>query len=90
MLRTGLTAWLHTPAGMSRMPTVAMPKAFGVAGGFVYALIDTDPDSVTLSDAAGKTVYSAKVDSVAKLPTINCTGGSTSAFLIGRSPGTIP
>ena len=91
VLRTGLTARLHTPAGVSRMPTATVPTVFGVAGDLVYALIDTDPDSVTLTNAADKVVYAAKVESVAHLPTLNCSGGSSSVGIaIGGSPGTIP
>ena len=68
VLRPGITAWLRTPAGVSRMPTAAVPKAFGVAGGLVYATITTAPDSVTLRDADGRTVYAASVEPLTSFP----------------------
>lgn len=90
VLRAGLTAWLHTPSGVSRMPVAAIPKAFGVAGGYLYALVDAAPTSVTLTDAAGRTVYTGTVDSVAHLPTPDCKRGVFSVMVSGKGSGTIP
>jgi len=74
VLRRGITAWLRTPAGVSRMPTAAVPKAFGVAGGLLYATITTAPDSVTLRDAKGRTVYAASVVPLTSFPSLGCAG----------------
>jgi hypothetical protein len=79
ILRPRITAWLRTPAGMSRMPTAAVPKAFGVAGGLVYATITTAPDSVTLRDATGKTVYQAPVEPLTSFPRSGCGRGPAGA-----------
>lgn len=76
VLRPRITAWLRTPAGVSRMPTAAVPKAFGVAGGLVYATITTAPDSVTLRDAHGRTVYAAAVEPLTSFPSLGCSGPS--------------
>ena len=62
VLRAGLTAWLRTPGGLSRIPTATVPKAFGVAGELLYALIASYPDTVTLREASGKSVYTAPVE----------------------------
>jgi hypothetical protein len=96
LLRAGLTAWLHSPAGLSQMPAATVPKVFGVAGRLVYALIASSPDTVTLRDANGKTVYSAPVEPLTGVPTAQCgaSGGSssTSSTAITIVPGghTIP
>lgn len=79
ILRPGITAWLRTPAGMSRMPTAAVPKAFGVAGGLVYATITTAPDSVTLRNATGETVYEAPVEPLTSFPRSGCARGPSGA-----------
>jgi len=79
VLRPGITAWLRTPAGVSRMPTAAVPKAFGVAGGLVYATISTAPDSVTLRDANGKTVYAASVAPITSFARLGCRSARTGA-----------
>jgi hypothetical protein len=79
VLRPGITAWLRTPAGVSRMPTASVPKAFGVAGGLLYATITTAPDSVTLRDANGKTVYAASVEPLTSFPSLGCGNGPTGA-----------
>ena len=79
ILRPGITAWLRTPAGISRMPTAAVPKPFGVAGGLVYATIATAPDTVTLRDAAGKTVYAAPVEPLTSFPRSGCARGPSGA-----------
>jgi hypothetical protein len=86
VLRRGVTAWLRTPAGVSRMPTAAVPKAFGVAGGLVYATISTAPDSVTLRDADGKTVYAASVAPITSFPRLGC--GSARSGAGETSPAT--
>jgi hypothetical protein len=92
VLRAGLTAWLRTPVGLSRMPSTTVPKGFGVAGGLVYALITSNPDTVTLRDANGKTVYAAPVEPLTGVPTVQCgaRGSSTVVIGIGASPHTIP
>jgi hypothetical protein len=92
VLRPGLTAWLRTPTGLSRMPTAAVPKAFGVAGELIYTLVTRNPDTVTLRDASGKAVYTATVDRLSHMPTHQCGPGaqSTVAVGIGGSPHTIP
>ena len=77
ILRRGITAWLRTPAGVSRMPTAAVPKTFGVAGGLVYATITTAPDSVALRDADGKTVYTASVAPITSSPRLGCASTRT-------------
>ena len=79
LLRHGLTAWLSTPAGVVRMPYAAIPKAFGVAGGLIYATIATEPDRVTLRGPAGSVIYSAPVERLAELPRVGCSGGTLSA-----------
>jgi hypothetical protein len=88
ILRRGITAWLRTPAGVSRMPAAAVPKGFGVWGGLVYATITTAPDSVTLRNAKGKTVYAAPVAPLTSFPRSGCgTGpagaGETSVATVG-------
>jgi len=93
ILRPRITAWLRTPAGMS--PTAAVPKAFGVAGGLVYATITAAPDSVTLRDATGKTVYQAPVEPLASFPRSGCGrapagAGETSIATVGGSGLTGP
>jgi hypothetical protein len=92
VLRAGLTAWLRTPRGLSRMKLASVPKAFGVAGGLLYALIASYPDRVTLRDASGKPVYAASVERLSGVPTVQCGPGASSAILIGLdgSPHTIP
>jgi hypothetical protein len=78
------------------MPAATVPKAFGVAGRLVYALIASSPDTVTLRDANRKTVYSAPVEPLTGVPTVQCgaSGGSssTSSTAITIVPGghTIP
>jgi hypothetical protein len=89
VLRPHLTAWLHGPGGVVRMPTAKVPKAFGVAGGLIYALIASKHDSVTLRDANDNTVYAASVASPA-LPDVPCNSGSVAGFTTGASPHTIP
>ena len=92
MLRAGLTAWVRTPAGLARMPGTAVPKAFAVAGGLVYALIAASPDTVTLRDANGKTVYAASVEPLTGIPTVPCGAGGASTVVVGvrAGPHTIP
>jgi hypothetical protein len=96
ILRPGTSAWLRTPSGVSRMPTAAIPKAFGVAGGLVYATITTAPEAVILRNATGKTVYAAPVEPLTSFPTLPCAtahrvGGVTSISSSGAialsSPG---
>ena len=91
VLRAHLTAWLHGPGGVVRMPTAEVPKAFGVAGGLIYALIASKHYTVTLSDANQNTVYAASVASPLALPNLHCNSGSSvAAFTTGGSPHTIP
>jgi hypothetical protein len=91
VLRAGLTAWLHSPAGLSQMPAVTVPKGFGVAGRLVYALIGSSPDTVTLRDANGKTIYAAPVEPLTGVPTVQCGGsGGLSSISMVPSGHTIP
>ena len=86
LLRRGLTAWLRTPTGVSRMPTAAIPKAFGVAGPLLYANIAASTGNiVTLRDAAGKTVYTAVVDPLNGVPTLPCTSNTYAGETITSS-----
>jgi hypothetical protein len=96
VLRPGISAWLRTPGGVSRMPTAAIPKAFGVAGGLVYATITTAPEAVILRNANGKTVYAAPVEPLTSFPTLACatahavagaTTVSSSGAIVLNSPG---
>ena len=80
VLRAGLTAWLRTPGGLSRMPTTTVPKAFDVAGGLVYALIASYPATVTLRDATGKSVYTAPVEPLTDVPTVQCGSVRSSVY----------
>jgi len=97
LLRRGLTGWLRTPTGVSQMPSAAIPRAFGVAGPLLYANIPASQgDVVTLRDAAGKTVYSAPVEPLTGVPTLQCstvtsagammTSSSSSEIILNR-PG---
>ena len=79
LLRRGLTAWLHTPAGDARMSQVTIPSAFHVAGPLIFATITTQPDRVTLRDSSGRVTYSAPVEPIDNLPPIACGNGVTSA-----------
>jgi hypothetical protein len=45
LLRSGLTAWLRTPQGLSQMHAVAVPKAFDVPGPLFYAVPTRGPDN---------------------------------------------
>jgi hypothetical protein len=88
VLRRGLTAWLHTPSGVARMPTAAIPRDFQVAGNLVYALVGSASTSVSLRNASGKTVYAEPVEPLpASIPTVRCNG---SAVSVGVSGGAIP
>lgn len=86
LLRRGLSAWLRTPSGVSRMASAAIPKAFGVAGPLLYADITAaSGEEVTLRDAAGKTVYTAAVDPLIGVPTLRCTSSTFAGGMISRS-----
>jgi hypothetical protein len=91
VLRPGLTAWLRTPRGTARMPTAAIPKGFGVAGGLVYATITAAPDTVMLRDADGRAVYSASMGPLSGLPTLGCGNGRAVAggFTVHTSGGIV-
>jgi hypothetical protein len=90
ILRSGLTAWLRTPSGSSRMPSAAIPRGFDVAGDLAYALVIGTQVSVTLRNTRGRTVYAEPVDPLPHLPTVKCTGGMTSAFAFSTSGNAIP
>jgi hypothetical protein len=90
VLRSGLTAWLHTPSGISRMPSAAIPRGFDVAGDLAYALISTTPVSVSLRNGSGTTVYAEPVEPLPHLPTAHCTHSMTSVFSVGPSGNAIP
>jgi hypothetical protein len=92
VLRPGLTAWTRSPRGVSRMPTAAVPRAFGVAGDLVYALVTRDPESVTLRDASGRAIYTARVASLSHVPTGQCGRGTSGSVAVGIGGGahTIP
>jgi hypothetical protein len=86
LVRRGLTGWLRTPTGVSRMPTATIPRAFGVAGPLLYADIASSPGNVvTLRDAAGKAVYTAPVDPLTGVPTLPCSTTSSAGGMITRS-----
>jgi len=86
VIRSGLTAWLRTPAGLRHMPTATVPSAFHVAGPLLYAIVDRTPATVTLRDAAGKTVYSGTVAPLTGIPTAHCHNGKgSSSTAIGIS-----
>jgi hypothetical protein len=79
ILRSGLTAWLRTPTGMTRMPTAAVPKALGVTGPLVYAVLTKGPDTILLRNAQGTTAYSTSA-----IP-----GGASRAYCDGLNPNTL-
>jgi hypothetical protein len=88
LLRRGISAWLHAPAGVTRMARVAIPKPFGVAGSLVYATIDSEPDRVTLRDGSRGVIYDARVQPLSTLPRAGCpaassTGGTVSSEATG-------
>ena len=89
VLRAGLTAWLRSPSGLSRMPEASIPSAFGVRGRLIYALIASSPDTVTIRDSAGKAVYSAPAEPLTHVPAVNC-HAATTIVAIGGAPHTIP
>ncbi len=78
VIRSGLTAWLRTPAGLARMPSANVPGAFHVTGPLLYAMVTRTPATVTLRNAAGKTVYSGTVAPLTGIPTAHCHKGSGS------------
>jgi hypothetical protein len=91
VLRGGLTAWLRSSGGVTRMPTTAIPKAFGVAGGLIYATTGDAPASVSLRNAQGAVVYSEPVVSVAQLPSVSCRPETGNASVsVSVSSHTIP
>jgi len=58
VIHNGLTAWLRTPNGPSRMQAVTVPKAFKVSGPLVYAVLTKAPDTIQLRTASGKVAFS--------------------------------
>jgi hypothetical protein len=72
VLRPGLTPWLRTPEGQSRMPTVPVPQGFHEPGPLFYAVLTKTPDTIVIEDAAGKTVYSTPA--VTPTPSGSCGG----------------
>jgi len=58
VLRAGLTGWVQAgDLKAERMQAAAVPKAFGVAGPLVYAVIrGWQPFAITLRDSTGKSV----------------------------------
>jgi hypothetical protein len=90
IVRRGLTAWLRTPSGTSRMAAATIPPAFGVSGPLVYALIDTAPASVTLRNASGASVYSAPVAPLPRVSTPSRCTGTTTITVPGRGQHVIP
>ncbi len=72
ILRPGLTPWLRTPEGRSRMPTVPLPRGFDEPGPLFYAVLTNTPDTILIQDAAGKTVYSTPA--VTPAPSGSCGG----------------
>ena len=91
LLRRGLTAWLRTPAGFSRLPTTPIPKPFAVAGGLLYANIASSTARFVLRDADGKTVYTASVAPLTGFPTAPCSSATAfgSSQIIRSSSGAI-
>jgi hypothetical protein len=87
VLRPGLTAWLHVAGRASRMPSATVPTAFGVTGPLLYAAIAAaTPAFVTLRNADGRTVYTAPVASLGKIPRSFCPSGAA-ASTFGIAPG---
>lgn len=58
VIHNGLTAWLRTPNGLSRMQAVTVPKTFNVSGPLVYAVLTKAPDTIQLRTASGKVASS--------------------------------
>jgi hypothetical protein len=81
VIRSGLTAWLRTPAGLARMPTATVPGAFHVTGPLLYAIVARTPATVTLRNADGKIVYSGTVARLTGIPTAHCHNGSASTAI---------
>jgi hypothetical protein len=79
ILRSGLTALLKTPTGMTRMATAAVPKTLGVTGPLVYAVLTKGPDTILLRNAQGATAYSASA----------VTGGASRGYCDGLNPDTL-
>jgi hypothetical protein len=88
VLHPGLTAWLHVAGRVSRMPSAAVPAAFGVSGPLLYAVLGVaTPEFVTLRNAAGSTVYRAPVASLGNVPSDACQhGAAASTFAITPAP----
>jgi len=61
ILRPGLTAWLRTPNGLSRLTEAVVPPAFHVAGPLIYTRL-TKPSAIILRDAKGRTVATFHAD----------------------------
>jgi hypothetical protein len=82
VLHPGLTAWLRTPQGrLSRMATARVPKAFGVTGPVIYAVLTEGPGAIILRDARGRTAYVTLAVSDAPPP-------GTPAYCGGLNPDT--
>ena len=78
VLRPGLTAWLRSPHGVTKMASVKLPSAFGVTGPFVYAVLTSAPDTILLRAADGRTEYSTPAFS-----------GGPKGYCGGLNPSTI-
>jgi hypothetical protein len=92
LLRGGLTAWLQSPTGESRMSHVAIPRAFHVAGPLIFATITAEPERVTLRNASGTVAYSAPVEPIDSLSSIACGSavtGANGSITRSSSTGTI-
>ena len=90
VIRSGLTATLHTPSHLAPMPTATVPRAFGVRGGLIYALIQATPASVTLVDAAGGTIYHGTVAPIPKLHVICQNGAGFGGVILSGGSNSIP
>jgi hypothetical protein len=90
LLRRDLTPWLHTSHGVVKMPLVAIPPAFHIAGGLTYALIAATPESVSLRNTSGQTIYTEPVAPLTHLPNIDCSSNLAPVVSGSSSGHTIP
>jgi hypothetical protein len=71
MIHAGLSAWLRTSAGLSRLSTVTVPEVFGVPGPLFYAVLE-GPATIVLRNARGRTFYTRPAAS--PTPSYSCGG----------------
>lgn len=62
VLHPGLVAWIRADNVERRMPTAAVPSAFGVAGPLIYAVVHGRPSlTIELRNASGAEVSHVRV-----------------------------